>query len=105
MCDPHGVEPTTRIELPAFVREPYEIFVNGVPQVAGTDYEVVGPTLVFQKELASEGKLGFWRWLSMLLGIAGTYRKNDKVDVVFTVDGRPKVVALAVPPPAPREPE
>ena len=34
----------------------------------------------------------------MLLGIAGTYRKNDKVDVVFTVDGRPKVVPLAVPP-------
>ena len=31
----------------------------------------------------------------MLLGIAGTYRKNDKIDVVFTVDGRPKVVPLA----------
>ena len=27
---------------------------------------------------------GPWRWLSMLLGIAGTYRKNDKIDVVFT---------------------
>jgi hypothetical protein len=92
------VEPSTRIELPAFVREPYEVFVNGVPQVAGTDYEVIGPTLIFDKDLASEGKLGFWRWLSMLLGVAGTYRKNDKVDVVFTVDGRPKVVALEVPP-------
>ena len=31
----------------------------------------------------------------MLLGIAGTYRKNDKIDVVFNVDGRPKVVPLA----------
>ena len=78
------MEPTTRVDLPAFVREPYEVFVNGVPQVAGTDYEVVGPSLVFNKELASEGKLGSWRWLSMLLGIAGTYRKNDKIDVVFT---------------------
>ena len=104
MCEPQGVEPTTtRIELPAFVPEQYEIYLNGVPQVAGTDYEVVGPSLIFNKELASEGKLGFWRWLSMLLGIAGTYRKNDKVDVVFTVDGRPKVVALAVPERAPGE--
>ena len=34
----------------------------------------------------------------MLLGIAGTYRKNDKIDVVFNVDGRPKVVPLAAPP-------
>jgi len=97
------MDPTTRIDLPAYVREPFEVFVNGVPQVAGTDYEVVGPSLVFNVELASEGKLGPWRWLSMLLGIAGTYRKNDKVDVVFSVDGRPKVVALAVPPPAPRD--
>jgi hypothetical protein len=92
------MEPTTRVDLPAYVREPYEVFVNGVPQVAGTDYEVVGPSLIFNKELASEGKLGPWRWLSMLLGIAGTYRKNDKIDVVFTVDGRPKVVPLTPPP-------
>ena len=91
------MEPTTRVELPAFVREPYEVFVNGVPQVAGTDYEVSGRRLVFNEELASEGKLGPVRWLSMLLGVAGTYRKNDKVDVVFAVDGRPKVVALQVP--------
>ena len=69
--------------------------MNGVPQVAGTDYEVVGPTLVFNQELASEGKLGTWRWLSMLLGVAGTYRKNDKIDVVFAVDGRPQVVTLS----------
>jgi hypothetical protein len=95
--------PTTRIDLPAYVREPYEVFVNGVPQAAGTDYEVVGPSLIFNKRLVSEGKLGPWRWLSMLLGIAGTYRQNDKIDVVFSVDGRPKVVTL-IPAPAPAEP-
>ena len=94
------MEPTTRVDLPAFVREPFEVFVNGVPQVAGKDYDVVAGSLVFNSDLASEGKLGPWRWLSMLLGIAGTYRKNDKIDVVFTVDGRPKVVALTPPPPA-----
>ena len=29
------------------------------------------------------------RWLSMLLGVAGTYRKNDVVDVVYDSGGRP----------------
>jgi hypothetical protein len=32
----------------------------------------------------------------MLLGIAGTYRKNDSVDVVYTVEGR-RVVATGLP--------
>jgi hypothetical protein len=50
--------------------------------------------LVFGRELAEEGRLGFWRWLSLFLGVAGTYRKNDKVDVVFTRDGRRTVVTL-----------
>jgi hypothetical protein len=98
------MDSATRVDLPAYVREPFEVFVNGVPQVAGTDYEVVGPSLVFNRELASEGKLGPVRWLSMLLGIAGTYRKNDKVDVVFSVEGRPKVVSLVLPERAPDEP-
>jgi hypothetical protein len=93
------MEPTTRVDLPPAVREPFEVYVNGVVQTAGKDYEVVGPSLIFRADLASEGKLGLWRWLSMLLGVAGTYRKNDKIDVVFTVDGRPKVVTLAPPPP------
>lgn len=92
------MEPTTRVDLPAAVREPFEVYVNGVVQTPGKDYEVVGPSLIFKAELVSEGKLGFWRWLSMLLGIFGTYRKNDKIDVVFTVDGRPKVIPLAPPP-------
>ena len=44
--------------------------------------------------LAEEGRLGFWRWLSLFLGVAGTYRKNDTVDVVYTQDGRRSVVSL-----------
>jgi hypothetical protein len=31
----------------------------------------------------------------MLLGIAGTYRPHDSIDVVFTADGARRVVALA----------
>jgi hypothetical protein len=89
------VESRTRVDLPPYVTPPYEVFVNGVPQVEGTDYEVLGTSLVFSRVLAREGKLGWWRWLSMLLGIAGTYRKHDSIDVVYTVNGRRTVAALA----------
>jgi hypothetical protein len=99
------VEVTTRIDLPSYVPTSYEVFLNGVPQVAGTDFEVVGRSLLFRQQLASEGKLGFWRWLSMLLGIAGTYRKNDKVDIVFSIGGRPKVVTLSPEPADDDEPD
>ncbi len=84
------------MELPDQVAGPFEVFVNGVPQVEGVDYERIGRLLVFQRELAEEGRLGFWRWLSLFLGVAGTYRKNDTVDVVFTRDGRRAVVTLQV---------
>jgi hypothetical protein len=76
------------VELPEVVTQPFEVFVNGIPQRVGADYDLVGRTLVFHRELAREGRLGFWRWLSLFMGVAGTYRKNDTVDVVFTRDGR-----------------
>ena len=40
------------------------------------------------RTVAKEGRLGFWRWTLMLLGIAGTYRKNDSVDVQYDLHGR-----------------
>ena len=73
---------------------PFDVYVNGVPQQEGVDFDRVGRMLVFRRELADEGRLGFWRWLSMFLGVAGTYRQNDTVDVVFTQDGRRTVVSL-----------
>jgi hypothetical protein len=94
----------THVELPPHVQPPFEVFVNGVPQLEGEDYERIGSTLVFERSLVREGKLGFWRWTSMLLGVAGTYRNNDSVDVVYTFDGRRLVSSLdpvAVPDGAP----
>jgi hypothetical protein len=82
------------VELPAHVGADFEVYVNGVPQQRGVDFDQRGRTLVFRNELAQEGRLGFWRWLSLLLGVAGTYRKNDTVDVVYTVAGRRSVVTL-----------
>ncbi len=81
----------SRIVLPPEVGDPLEVYVNGVPQRSGTDFERVGRTLYFPRALAHEGRLGFWRWTSMFLGVAGTYRRNDTVDVVYESEGRRQV--------------
>ena len=88
--------------MPSHVGGAFEVFVNGVPQARGVDYEQLGRKLLFESELAQEGKLGFWRWISLFFGVAGTYRRNDTVDIVFTRDGRRTVESLeATPVPAP----
>jgi hypothetical protein len=89
----------TRVELPPYVVGEFEVYVGGVRQARGVDYEVVGRTLVFPRTIAQEGRLGFWRWASMWLGIAGTYRKHETVDIVFEVDGRREVETGLVPVP------
>jgi len=76
------------VEVPSYVIGDFEVFVNGVPQVEGRDYRRDGRSLVFDRPLAKEGRLGKLRWLSMLLGVAGTYRQNDSVDIVYELDGK-----------------
>lgn len=72
------------------------MFLNGVQQQPGRDFRRDGDQLVFERPLAREGRLGFWRWLSLFLGVAGTYRQNDSVDVVYDAGGR-RVVATGLP--------
>jgi len=84
------------VELPPHVSGDLEVFVNGVAQVEGRDYRRQGNALVFQRSLAKEGRLGTIRWLSMLAGVAGTYRQNDSVDVVYESGGK-RLVATDLP--------
>jgi hypothetical protein len=88
--------PGSQVDIPAGVVAPFEVYVNGVLQEPGRDFEQVGPSLLFERPLEREGRLGPMRWLSMLLGIAGTYRKNDQVDFVYSRDGR-RLVAHGMP--------
>lgn len=90
-----NVPERTRVQLPPAVGESFEVFVNGIPQQAGRDYRREGDELVFDRSLAREGRLGFWRWLSLFLGVAGTYRQNDSVDVVYEASGR-RIVATGL---------
>jgi hypothetical protein len=84
------------VDLPPDVGASFEVYVNGVRQAEGRDFERRGAQLVFPRRLAREGRLGPMRWLSMLLGVAGTYRQNDSVDVVYEREGR-RIVATALP--------
>jgi hypothetical protein len=95
------MEPRSLVDLPAAVTEPFEVYVNGVPQRRGIDYELRARTLAFARELQTEGRLGFWRWTSLFLGVAGTYRRNEKVDVIYTNGGRRTVVTLEPRPQSP----
>jgi hypothetical protein len=88
------MEAGSRVQLPLGVGDSYEVYVNGVRQEPGRDFDRLGDTLVFRRALAREGRLGPMRWLSMLLGVAGTYRKHESVDVVYERDGRRTVASL-----------
>jgi hypothetical protein len=63
------------------------VFVNGVPQEEGKDYDVVEAELRFARPLEKE-RLGVGRWTAIFLGLWGSYGKNDQVDVQYTLAGR-----------------
>lgn len=97
------MEERWRVELPPTVRPPFEVFLNGVPQQEGADYELAPDArmLLFRRELVQEGRLGFWRWFLGAWGI-GTYRRNDVIDVRYSLGGRTLVATglTVTPPPA-----
>jgi hypothetical protein len=76
-----------RLKLPADAEAPYTVFVNGVEQREGVDYEVRAGEIVFKREIVKE-KVGAGRWLAMYLGLFGTYRKNEMIDLQFQRSGK-----------------
>ncbi len=78
------------VTLPHEVREPYEVYVNGVAQRAGVDYQVKNRTLMFERELRKD-RISKRRWLLGAWGV-GTYKQDDSVDVRYeAADGSPRV--------------
>jgi len=81
-----------RVRLPRGAAPPITVFINGVEQAEGRDYRVGGAEIVFVRPILKEANVGFGRWLAMLIGLFGTYRKHETVDVQFFRGG---VVELA----------
>jgi hypothetical protein len=85
-----------RVELPPGAESPFVVFVNGVEQSEGADYDVRAGEIVFSRPIVKE-KVGAGRWLAMYLGLFGTYRKNETIDLQFTRDGKIELLSdLAV---------
>jgi hypothetical protein len=79
------------VPLPQGAQPPYRVFLNGVPQEEGRDYRIQSRALVFPKHLQKEGRLGAVRWAGIFLGLFGTYRQNDSVDVQYTLGGETRL--------------
>ena len=80
----------SKVRLPREVRNPFEVYLNGVPQRLGSDYVVREGALVFERDLRKD-RISGWRWLLGAWGV-GTYRQNDSVDVRYeAADGAPRV--------------
>jgi len=86
-----GVEVGNRIQLPRGAEPPYIVFLNGVRQTEGEDYRVDGRRITFARPIVKEGKVGGIRWLAMLLGVFGTYRKHEVIDVEYRSGGEVKL--------------
>lgn len=81
-----------RVKLPAGTEAPYAVFVNGIDQREGADYEVRGDEVVFSRQIIKE-KVGTGRWLAMYLGLFGTYRKNETIDLQFQRGGKTELIS------------
>jgi hypothetical protein len=77
----------SRVKLPRGAERPFRVFVNGIEQKEGEDFEVVDGELHFSRSLEKE-KLGLGRWTAIFLGLFGSYGKDDQVDVQYQLGNR-----------------
>ncbi|MGB7588804.1 MAG: hypothetical protein WBM00_08860 [Solirubrobacterales bacterium] len=81
-----------RVKLPAGAEAPYTVFINGIEQREGVDYNVAVGEIVFTRQIVKE-KVGTGRWLAMYLGFFGTYRKDETIDLQFTRSGKVELLS------------
>jgi hypothetical protein len=88
------VEAGRRVRLPGGAERPIHVFVNGMEQREGDDYEIHGREVIFSRPLVKE-RVSRGRWLAMALGLFGSYGKNETVDVHFRRAGSTEVLSDA----------
>jgi len=86
--DLEGVEVGRRVRLPRGAQSPIRVYINGIEQTEGDDYVLDSEGVLFDQPIIKEGKLGGLRWLSMAIGLFGSYRKNETVDVSYSLNGK-----------------
>jgi hypothetical protein len=81
-----------RVRLPAGAEPPIVVYVNGIRQAEGNDYEIQGNEIAFSRPIVKE-QVGGMRYLAMFLGLFGTYRKHETVDVEYRVGDEVKLAS------------
>jgi hypothetical protein len=80
------------VRLPPGAEPPIRVYVNGVEQVEGTDFELGEGEISFARPIVKE-TLTPGRWAAMYLGLFGTYRKHETVDVEYSLRGELKLAS------------
>ena len=81
-----------RAKLPRGASEPIRVHINGVEQPRGEVWDVRNDFIVFTRPIVKE-QVSTGRWLAMYLGLFGSYKKNEQVDVEYTLGGQRKLAA------------
>jgi hypothetical protein len=81
-----------RVRLPRGAESPIRVYVNGIEQTERVDYEVRGADVVFARPIVKE-TVTPGRWMAMYLGLFGTYRKNETVDIEYRRAGKTELAS------------
>ena len=81
-----------RARLPRGAQEPIRIHINGVEQPRGEVWDIRNGEIVFTRPIVKE-RVSKGRWMAMYLGLFGSYRKNETVDIEYSLGGAAKLAA------------
>jgi hypothetical protein len=81
-----------RVRLPRGAERPIVVYINGIQQTEGSDHRIVDGFIVFNRPIVKE-TVSPGRWMAMYLGLFGTYRKNETVDVEYRLGGETKLAS------------
>ena len=81
-----------RVRLPRGADEPIRVHVNGVERARDIDYKLEDGEIVFARPIIKE-TVTPGRWMAMYLGLFGTYRKHETVDVEYRLGGQVKLAS------------
>ena len=81
-----------RARLPRGAQEPIRVHINGVEQPRGEVWDVRQGDIVFARPIIKES-VSRGRWMAMYLGLFGSYRLNEAVDIEYSLGGAPKLAA------------
>jgi hypothetical protein len=83
----------TIVRLPDDAEPPFTVYLNGVLQSEGSDFDVEGGALRFLRPLTVGKPDGLWQKLVMSTAGVGYYGQGDSVDVDYRrADGSTAVV-------------